>query len=72
MDNIIITPILLSSSTIRYKKKSISAFDKEYLFKGKYPYRWKVSKAKIPKHKGKGYSDHLAVIAEFSVQEDTN
>jgi predicted extracellular nuclease len=65
MDNIIITPTLLSSTGIHYKKHSISTFDKAYLFKGKYPYRWKVSRARIPKHKGKGYSDHLPVTAEF-------
>jgi len=65
MDNIIVTPRLLSSPNFHYKKRSITPFDKKYLFKGKYPYRWKVSRAKTPKHKGKGYSDHLAVIAEF-------
>lgn len=65
MDNIIITPNLLTSSTIHYKKNSITSFKEQYLFKGKYPYRWKVSRGRIRKHKGKGYSDHLAVSAEF-------
>ena len=65
MDNIIITPTLLNSIHFHYVKNSITAFDKEYLFKGKYPYRWKVSRGRIRKHKGKGYSDHLPVIAEF-------
>jgi len=72
MDNIIITPKLLKSSKIHYKKNSITAFHKKYLMKGKYPYRWKVSRGRIRKHKGKGYSDHLAVSAEFTLETNTN
>ncbi len=71
MDNIIITPTLLKNSKLHYKKNSIQAFDKKYLFKGKYPYRWKVSRGKVRKHKGEGFSDHLPVIAEFVVQANT-
>jgi len=71
MDNIIVSPALLTNPQLHYKKNSIRAFDKGYLFKGKYPYRWKTSRGKIRKHKGKGYSDHLPVIAEFVVKANT-
>ena len=73
MDNIIISPLLLQNSAkIHYKNHSIRVFQRAYLWHGKYPYRWKVSRGRVPKHKGKGYSDHLPVIAEFVVHSNTN
>ena len=68
MDNIIISQPLLNKDSISYKHGSITSFKKSYLFKGKNIYRWKTSWKKPRKHKGKGYSDHLAVIAEFLVK----
>jgi endonuclease/exonuclease/phosphatase family metal-dependent hydrolase len=68
LDNILISQSLLDEKDISYIQNSITNFDKKYLFKKKAIYRWKVSRAKIRKHKGKGYSDHLAVIAKFSVK----
>ena len=68
LDNILISQSLLNKKNISYVKNSITNFDKKYLFKKKQIYRWQVSRAKIRKHKGKGYSDHLAVIAKFSVK----
>jgi len=66
LDNILISQTLLDNKGLDYKKNSIHNLRKDYMmYKGKYPYRWKVSKARIPKHKGKGYSDHLPVIATF-------
>ncbi len=73
MDNIIISPaLLLHNAKIHYKHHSIRVFYRSYLWHGKYPYRWKVSRGRVPKHKGKGYSDHLPVIAEFVVHSNTN
>ena len=72
MDSIIISQPLLQKSSIYYKENSIMAFDKKYLFRGKYIYRWHLTHSRIRKHKGDGYSDHLPVIAEFVVKEDTN
>ncbi len=66
VDSIIISPSLLSKKGMHYRVHSISAFNKPYLFKGKNIYRWQMKK-KPPIHKGKGYSDHLAVIAEFII-----
>ncbi|WP_241856039.1 endonuclease/exonuclease/phosphatase family protein [Sulfurimonas lithotrophica] len=66
LDNILVSQSLLNNKGMSYKDNSIKNFSKDYLmYKGKYPYRWQVSKARVPKHKGKGYSDHLAVIATF-------
>ena len=67
MDNIIISQSLLSKSGIFYKENSIHSFKPKYLFHKKSIYRWKMTWKKPRKHKGKGYSDHLAVIAEFLV-----
>jgi len=67
LDNILISSSLLQHNGIHYKNDSISVYKPSYLFKGKNIYRWQVSHAKTPRHKGKGYSDHLALIAEFVV-----
>ncbi|MCW8894821.1 MAG: endonuclease [Sulfurimonas sp.] len=67
LDNILISQSLLNKKDISYVNNSITNFDKEYLFKKKRIFRWQVSRARIPKHKGKGYSDHLAVLAKFRV-----
>lgn len=67
IDNILISPSLLDKDGIEYKHNSISAFKPSYLLKGKHIYRWQVSRKKPRVHKGKGYSDHLAVTAEFVV-----
>ena len=68
LDNILISKSLLDNNGISYIHSSISNFSKDYLFKKKQIYRWQVSRAKIRKHKGKGYSDHLAVTAKFLVK----
>lgn len=68
MDSIIVSQSLLKNSEMTYQQNSINAFKADYIFKGKNIYRWKMSWKKPRKHKGKGYSDHLAVIAEFVVK----
>jgi len=67
LDNMLVSPSLLHKGGIEYKHNSISSFKPSYLFKGKYIYRWQVSRKKPHIHRGKGYSDHLAVTAEFLV-----
>ena len=67
LDNILISQSLLKEKDMYYIKDTITNFDKKYLFKKKAIYRWQVSRAKIRKHKGKGYSDHLAAIAKFKI-----
>lgn len=66
LDNILITKSLLNHKGIDYKQGSIAAFNKQYLFRGKRIYRWQMSWKRPRVHKGKGYSDHLPVVAEFS------
>lgn len=68
LDNILISQQLLDKKGISYIDSSITNLDAKYLFKKKNIYRWQVSRAKIPKHKGKGYSDHLPVMAKFRVK----
>ena len=68
LDNILISQPLLNKKDISYINDSITNLDKNYMFKKKQIYRWQVSRARVPKHKGKGYSDHLPVIAKFRVK----
>jgi endonuclease/exonuclease/phosphatase family metal-dependent hydrolase len=67
LDNIIISQSLLDDSNIYYKNGSIGVYKPNYLLKGKRIYRWQTTRKKPYKHKGKGYSDHLPVIAKFIV-----
>jgi len=67
LDNILISQSLLNKHGVSYIHDSIRNFDKKYLFKKKSIYRWQLSHARVRKHKGKGYSDHLAVIAKFKI-----
>jgi len=67
LDSILVTKNLLNNKALHYKLNSISTFKKSYLFKKKKIYRWQTSRKKPRVHRGKGYSDHLAVIAEFNL-----
>ena len=68
LDNILVSQSLLEQKDIFYKYDTISSYSPSYLFKGKSIYRWQTTWKKPRKHKGKGYSDHLAVTAEFIVK----
>ena len=72
LDSILISPSLLDKKGVDYKLNSIQSFKPNYLFKGKSIYRWKTTKKEPHIHQGKGYSDHLPVIAEFVLHSDTN
>lgn len=67
LDSILISQSLLGKKGIFYINKSVTNFNKEYLFKKNKINRWEISSAKVRKHKGKGYSDHLAIVANFKV-----
>jgi len=67
LDNIIISQSLLNQKDIYYKHNSIRSFKPSYLYKSKKINRWQTSRQKPSKHKGKGYSDHLPVVAEFVI-----
>ena len=68
LDNILISQPLLQQQGVYYKHNSIHHFNPSYLMKGKKIYRWQTRGRKHRVHKGKGYSDHLAIIAEFIVK----
>jgi endonuclease/exonuclease/phosphatase family metal-dependent hydrolase len=65
LDNIIVSSSLLDKKEVSYIQGSIENFNAKYLFKKRRIYRWQLSQGRIKKHKGKGYSDHLPVIAKF-------
>ena len=67
LDSILISQSLLNKKDITYVNKSIMNINKKYLFKKKNIYRWEISKGRIKKHKGKGYSDHLPLVAKFNI-----
>ena len=72
LDNILISqPLLHDNNAMYYKKNSIHSFKASYLFKKRRIYRWQMSRKKPRKHTGKGYSDHLGVIAEFFLKGET-
>lgn len=67
LDSIIVTPAVLQNRGFYYMGRSIESFKAPYLFDGTKIYRWQVSKKKPHVHLGKGYSDHLPVIAKFGL-----
>jgi endonuclease/exonuclease/phosphatase family metal-dependent hydrolase len=67
LDSILVSQSLLNAKDISYIHGSVKNFDKEYLFNKKKINRWEVSRARVPKHRGIGYSDHLAIVAKFRV-----
>jgi predicted extracellular nuclease len=67
LDNILISQSLLQKEDMYYKNASISSYKPDYLLKGKSINRWQTSKKKPHTHKGKGYSDHLPIVANFVV-----
>jgi len=69
LDNMLISQSLLNKKDIYYKDSSISSYKPAYLLKGKNINRWQTSRIKPYKHKGKGYSDHLPVVASFIVTD---
>ncbi len=65
LDSILVTKTLLDNKGLDYKKHSLHTYHPYYLFKRKSIYRWQMSRKYPQQHKGKGYSDHLPLIAEF-------
>ena len=64
LDAIVLPLTLFDGKGLEYVNDSFSVFKKRYLFHKKgYIFRWELKKGR---HKGKGYSDHLAIYALFS------
>ncbi len=66
MDSILITSALLDNKGLEYKSRSIHSLQLPYLFRKKSINRWYIKWGKPRRHYGRGYSDHLPVIAEFT------
>ncbi len=67
LDHIIISPSLADSKNSHYIEGSFQVFSPEYLLHKKKPYRWQRSRTRPLHHTGKGYSDHLPIVAEFYI-----
>ena len=70
LDHIIISPSLLTQEGSHYNEGSFQSFKPAYLFtkSKKRLYRWQRSRSRPLHHTGKGYSDHLALSAEFYIK----
>ncbi|MBN2782791.1 MAG: endonuclease, partial [Campylobacterales bacterium] len=69
LDNIIVSQPLLKKDGMFYKENSLHSVKFDYLFyKKKYIYNWKMTKDRVRKHKGKGFSDHLPLTAKFIIK----
>lgn len=67
LDHIIIPKSLINNRGVDYLRGSFRRFMPEYLVKKRKIFKWKFSKrGGIKHHIGKGYSDHLPIIAKFS------
>lgn len=65
-DHILLSPALFDSKGVDYVAKSFDVFRRAYLFTKKgYINAWQI---KHGKHTGKGYSDHLPIIATFDAK----
>ena len=70
LDHIIISPSLLKKESSHYVQGTFNSFKAPYLFSDKAKkriYRWQRSRTRPLHHTGKGYSDHLPVVAEFYI-----
>ncbi len=64
LDSILLPPSLFDQKGLEYVNNSFKVFKKKYLFTKKgYINRWQYKKRR---HLGKGYSDHLPIVAIFS------
>jgi endonuclease/exonuclease/phosphatase family metal-dependent hydrolase len=70
LDSILLPHSLFDGKGIDYVKASFKVFKRNYLFHKKgYIFRWEYKKSK---HKGRGYSDHLPIVANFSTSKNFN
>lgn len=65
-DNILLSPALFDTHSFSYVNNSFEVFKPDYLYKNKIINRWKLN-YKTKKHLGKGFSDHLPIIAKLSL-----
>jgi endonuclease/exonuclease/phosphatase family metal-dependent hydrolase len=69
LDHIIISPALADGKGNEYIKGSFGRFHPDYLFTKKGAlFRWQRSRTYPKHHIGKGFSDHLPIFADFSLE----
>jgi len=69
LDHILVPGSLFDGRGIDYLGRSFNHFAPSYLFDGRRINRWKMSGKKVKRHLGEGYSDHLPVYADFTVNK---
>lgn len=69
LDHILVPRALFDGRGIDYLDRSFNHFAPSYLFDGRRINHWKMSGKKVKRHLGKGYSDHLPVYADFTVNK---
>lgn len=68
LDHMIISKTLHDGKNIEYVQNSFKPFVKEYMLDEQgVPKRWEISDRGRGRHQGEGYSDHLPLIATFSI-----
>ena len=67
LDHMIISTGLADGKALEYVEGTFARFTPDYLFKKRSIYRWQKSKKHPKHHLGKGYSDHLPILATFTV-----
>lgn len=70
LDHLIISSSLVNQNSSHYIFGSFKSFKRDYLFtkgKKKKLYRWQRSRSRPLHHIGKGYSDHLPIVASFYI-----
>jgi len=65
-DAILLSAGLYDTHGVNYVDNSFGPFAPDYLFKKNRIYRWQQAGKGRGKHSGKGFSDHLPVVAEFT------
>jgi len=70
LDHFIISPSLVDTKGSYYVQGSFHSFQASYLFtkSGKKLYRWQRSRTRPKHHTGKGFSDHLPIVADFYIK----
>lgn len=69
LDHMIIPASLYDGRGIDYKDNSFNRLDPDYLFIRKSIFRWQMGDSGKGRHLGKGYSDHLPVYADFTINK---
>lgn len=72
-DNMIVPASLFDNKNLEYIKKSFEVFRPNYLYENGKIKRWQMEQNRnIKVHKAVGFSDHLPIIARFSINQNSS